>query len=263
MELKDKIKQLRKEKGMTQAQLAEALFVSRSTVAKWENGLGLPGPDSMQALEALFEVEPQQIATSEPESVIVKKNRKLHLIGQLIGWVLFLTLTGFSIYLPFALHEGNYGFSWDMTAGVFADNDYIEAGNYRIYYTVFEGDWEDGRHWSDLSTFKVVKKQILGYSVQAEIYDSGRIVTKDNYVVGRLYSFKGTSGYYHILQKAKHYKVEQVGDPLLWDIPAELICATQITIDGEIHQLQHGFFFTTAEPVNYFRINGNWYDVLN
>jgi len=43
MELKDKIKQLRREKGLTQAQLADALFVSRSTVAKWENGLGLPG----------------------------------------------------------------------------------------------------------------------------------------------------------------------------------------------------------------------------
>ena len=34
MELKDKIKNLRKEKGLTQAQLADALFVSRSTVAK-------------------------------------------------------------------------------------------------------------------------------------------------------------------------------------------------------------------------------------
>lgn len=51
MEMKDKLKKLRQEKGMTQAQLAEALFVSRSTVAKWENGLGLPNPESMAALE--------------------------------------------------------------------------------------------------------------------------------------------------------------------------------------------------------------------
>ena len=54
MELKDKLKKLRQDKGLTQAQLAEAIFVSRSTVAKWENGLGLPGPDSMAALEELF-----------------------------------------------------------------------------------------------------------------------------------------------------------------------------------------------------------------
>ncbi|MBR1993808.1 MAG: helix-turn-helix transcriptional regulator, partial [Firmicutes bacterium] len=39
-----------------QAQLAEAIFVSRSTVAKWENGLGLPGKASMEALEALFAI---------------------------------------------------------------------------------------------------------------------------------------------------------------------------------------------------------------
>ena len=36
MELKDKLKQLRKAQGLTQAQLADAIFVSRSTVAKWE-----------------------------------------------------------------------------------------------------------------------------------------------------------------------------------------------------------------------------------
>ena len=41
-ELKDKIKRLRKEKGLTQEEFAKTLFVSRSAVAKWENGLGLP-----------------------------------------------------------------------------------------------------------------------------------------------------------------------------------------------------------------------------
>lgn len=263
MELKDKIKQLRREKGLTQAQLADALFVSRSTVAKWENGLGLPGPDSMKALEALFAVEPQQIATTEPETVIVEKNRKLHLIAQAAGWILLLALTAFSMYLPFAIQDGSYGFTAEMAAGVFADAAYIESGDYRIYYTVFEGDWEDGRHWSDLATFKVIKRHILGYSVREEVYDSCHIITYGHTVVGRLHTFMDKDGYHHILQKSKYYKVEKPGDPLLWDIPAELITATEITIDGETYPLQHGFFFTTAEPVHYFRINGNWYDVLD
>ena len=56
MELKDKLKKLRLERGLTQAQLAENLFVSRSTVAKWENGLGLPNAESMQLLAAQFGV---------------------------------------------------------------------------------------------------------------------------------------------------------------------------------------------------------------
>ena len=46
MEFKENPKQLRTQKGLTQAQPAEKLFVSRSTVAKWENGLGLPNPES-------------------------------------------------------------------------------------------------------------------------------------------------------------------------------------------------------------------------
>ena len=46
MEFKDKLKQFRAEKGLTQSQLADLLYVSRSTVAKWENGLGLPNPES-------------------------------------------------------------------------------------------------------------------------------------------------------------------------------------------------------------------------
>ena len=58
MEFKENLKQLRIQKGLTQAQLAEKLFVSRSTVAKWENGLGLPNSESMAMLEEfLYDVE--------------------------------------------------------------------------------------------------------------------------------------------------------------------------------------------------------------
>lgn len=78
MEFKYNLKKLRTEKGLTQAQLAEKLFVSRSTVVKWENGLGLPSPESMAALEELFEVTAADMATKEPENVIVQKNRRMH-----------------------------------------------------------------------------------------------------------------------------------------------------------------------------------------
>ena len=86
MEFKENLKQLRIQKGLTQAQLAEKLFVSRSTVAKWENGLGLPNPESMAALEKIFDIVAEELATKEPEMVIVKENRKLRWIGQIIGW---------------------------------------------------------------------------------------------------------------------------------------------------------------------------------
>lgn len=249
MELKDKIKNLRKEKGLTQAQLADALFVSRSTVAKWENGLGLPGPDSMKALEALFEVEPEQITTTEPEVVIVEKNRKLHRIAQAAGWILLLTLTAFSMYLPFALHEGNYGFTWDMAAGVFADDTYFDTGDYRIYYHVFEGDWEDGRHWYSLSTFRPVEKHLWGFTVSEEDYESD-VILYNYQMVGKLYSIKGKNGYYNIIKNV-----------LGSGVPDFIYTIESISIQGVEYQVQSGVFFITPEPVEYFKIGEHFLNV--
>lgn len=81
MEFKDKLKNLRKEKGLSQQALADAIFVSRSAVAKWENGLGLPSAESRQALLDYFGVTESYFATEEPETVIVKKNKRIAALG--------------------------------------------------------------------------------------------------------------------------------------------------------------------------------------
>ena len=260
MEFKENLKQLRLQNGLTQAQLAEKLFVSRSTVAKWENGLGLPNPESMATLERLFDIVAEELATKEPEMVIVKKNRKLRRIGQIIGWSTILVLLIAMSYLPFAIHNGEYGFTPDIAAGSYADQAYIDTGDYRIYYFTFGGDWEDGRHWSDLQGFKPVKKHFWGCTVSEDDY-AYKVFTKDNYVVGRLQTIKGEGGYYNLIDKAGIYKAEELGTPAIWDIPSELIAATTITISGVKYELQEGFFFITNEPVRYFEIGEEWYDV--
>ena len=260
MEFKKNLKQLRIEKGLTQAQLAEKLFVSRSTVAKWENGLGLPSPESMDMLENFFDIGAEELATKEPESVIVAKNRKLWRIGQIVGWLIIVALLVAMSYLPFAIHNGEYGFTPDMAAGSYADRAYIDTGDYQIYYFTFGGDWEDGRRWSDLQGFKPVKKHFWGCTVSADDY-AYKVFTKDNYVVGRLYTIKGEGGYYNLIDKAGIYKAEELGTPAIWDIPSELITATTITISGVEYELQEGFFFITNEPVRYFKIGEEWYDV--
>lgn len=260
MEFKENLKQLRMNKGLTQAQLAEKLFVSRSTVAKWENGLGLPNPESMAMLEELFDISASELATEEPEKVIVKKNRKLRNVACFIGWSAIFVLLIAMIYLPLAIHNGEYGFTPDMAAGSYANDEYIDVGDYRIYYFTFAGDFEDGRHWSDLQGFRPVKKHLWGCTVPEDDY-TYKVFTKDNYVVGRLYTIKGENGYYNLISKAGHYKVEEYGTPPIWDIPDKLITATAITISGVEYELQEGFFFITNEPVRYFEIGDEWYDV--
>jgi transcriptional regulator with XRE-family HTH domain len=51
-----KISEKRKQKGMTQEELADVLFVSRQAVSKWEMGKSLPSLDVFFELTKLFDV---------------------------------------------------------------------------------------------------------------------------------------------------------------------------------------------------------------
>ena len=54
MDFSTKLKELRGEKGISQAKLAADIHISRSAVAKWENGLGLPNDESLKLLADYF-----------------------------------------------------------------------------------------------------------------------------------------------------------------------------------------------------------------
>ena len=55
MTMGERIKQLRKEKGMTQTDLAMTLNVTKGTVSTWETNSRVPGFESLNALSDLFE----------------------------------------------------------------------------------------------------------------------------------------------------------------------------------------------------------------
>ena len=54
---KDKLKELRIQKGISQYELAEQLFVSRSAIAKWENGNGIPSDVNIEEICKFYGVE--------------------------------------------------------------------------------------------------------------------------------------------------------------------------------------------------------------
>ena len=54
MEFNKKLQELRKQKGLTQEELAEKLFVSRTAVSKWESGRGYPNIDSLKEIARFF-----------------------------------------------------------------------------------------------------------------------------------------------------------------------------------------------------------------
>ena len=61
MNLGEKIKELRKSKGITQEQLADMLVVSSQAVSKWETGVANPDLALIPDLAKLFEVSTDEL----------------------------------------------------------------------------------------------------------------------------------------------------------------------------------------------------------
>ena len=62
------LKQLRKEKGLTQEELAEKMGVARRTVSRWETGNNMPDLDILIELSDLYETDLREILSGERKS---------------------------------------------------------------------------------------------------------------------------------------------------------------------------------------------------
>ena len=61
----EKLKKARKEAGLSQEQLAEKLSVSRSAVAKWESGKGMPDVNNLKVIAQLLDVSVDYLLDEE------------------------------------------------------------------------------------------------------------------------------------------------------------------------------------------------------
>lgn len=76
MEFGEKLQELRKSRGLTQEELAEALFVSRTAVSKWESGRGYPSIDSLKEISNYFSVSIDDLLSGEKLISIAEKENK-------------------------------------------------------------------------------------------------------------------------------------------------------------------------------------------
>ena len=78
-EFSETLKELRKEKGITQETLGSIIHVSRSAIAKYENGLGLPSEEIIKSICDYFEVSREYLFPKDDvEKIIVEKNIKIN-----------------------------------------------------------------------------------------------------------------------------------------------------------------------------------------
>lgn len=76
MEFNEKLQYFRKKSNLTQEELAEKLFVSRTAISKWESGRGMPSISSLKAISEVFNVSIDELLSSEEIIEVAEKEKK-------------------------------------------------------------------------------------------------------------------------------------------------------------------------------------------
>ena len=74
--LGEKIKEIREKEGLTQEEFAKEVFVSRTTVTKWETGKSLPSIDTLRLISEKYNVSIDELLHNEAESGFYKNEKK-------------------------------------------------------------------------------------------------------------------------------------------------------------------------------------------
>ena len=76
MTLGEKLKKLRTDKGLTQEELAEKLYVTRTAISKWESDRGYPSIDALKAISKFFSVSIDELLSSDELLTIAEEDSR-------------------------------------------------------------------------------------------------------------------------------------------------------------------------------------------
>lgn len=76
MEFNEKLQKLRKDSGMTQEELSQKLYISRTAVSKWESGRGFPNINALINISKVFNVPIDQLLSGEELLDYAQKDHK-------------------------------------------------------------------------------------------------------------------------------------------------------------------------------------------
>lgn len=108
---KDKLKELRKHRNLTQEELAKELFVTRSAVAKWEQGRGLPEEETLHRLCVLFQITENELMTKDEPIQMIEKmdnNRKKYM-GVILSLIMIFVIGAISAICYVSSQESKNG----------------------------------------------------------------------------------------------------------------------------------------------------------
>ena len=113
MEFNEKLQELRRQKGLTQEELAQRLYVSRTAISKWESGRGYPSLESLKAIASFFSVTVDTLLSTNEVLTLAEENtrERTRRIYDLVYGFLDLGMAMF-LFLPFfAMEAGGEHYS--------------------------------------------------------------------------------------------------------------------------------------------------------
>lgn len=163
------IKKLRKEKGLTQEELGAKLFVTGSSVSKWERGLSLPDVITLNKLAKLFNIEmvdlinggDDEVCTVDIDSKIeiikkrISEKNKIRLIRLIILLIVFLLIIIYFVFINI-----NYGF-YNKDLNYEHSNRIISIGIPKLSFNLKSND--QSYSFKNLSSKNVLNTDIKNY----------------------------------------------------------------------------------------------------
>ena len=110
MEFHEKLQQLRKQNNLTQEQLAEQLFVSRTAVSKWESGRGYPNLESLKCISKLFSISIDELLSNDEliELAETENRSNINKVSSLVFGALDIISIAFLFMPLFGQQDGGY-----------------------------------------------------------------------------------------------------------------------------------------------------------
>lgn len=137
MELGEKLQELRKLKGLTQEELAEILYVSRTAVSKWESGRGIPNIESLKSISKYFSVSIDELLSGEEILAAADedlKQKEKHLCDIVFG-LLDCSMIMF-LFLPFFGEKGGEIIKEVSLLSLSGISEYIKSAYFIIVFGI-------------------------------------------------------------------------------------------------------------------------------
>ena len=114
------IRRIRTERGMTQEQLAERLFVTRQAVSAWETGKAQPDIETLEHIAGALETDMAEIIYGMPQTLSLRRTkRRWALIGGLLVVIIAISIIKLDKYGVFGIYQKGLQYQfWEQSYGV-------------------------------------------------------------------------------------------------------------------------------------------------